>query len=77
MKRAFRIDFLAMEPGHLIEETAARMPQITLPAARENAVRYCRSYGIMYYHPNGIPESITQRINALEEKWLLKQQNAG
>jgi len=77
MKRSFRSDFLAMEPGHLIEETAAKMPQITLPAARANAIRYCRSYVTMYYHPNSVPESITERINALEEKWLSKQQNAG
>lgn len=77
MTRAFRIDFLAMEPGHLIGETAAKMPQITMPAARANAIRYCRSYVTMYYHPNDVPESITERINALEEKWLSKQQNAG
>jgi len=77
MKIAFNADFLPMEPGHLIEETAARMPEITLPAARENAIMYLRSYVIMYYHPNEVPESITERINALEEKWLLKQPNAG
>ena len=77
MKTASRTDFLAMEPGHLIAETAARMPKITLQAARENAIRYCRSYVTMYYHPNDVPESITERINALEEKWLSKQQNAG
>ena len=77
MKRAFRTDFLTMEPGHLIDETAKNMPQITLPAARANAIRYCRSYVTMYYHPNDVPESILERINALEEKWLLKQQNAG
>ena len=77
MKIAFKTDFLTMEPGHLIEETAAKMPQITLREARENAIRYCRSYVTMYYHPNDVPGSITERINALEEKWLSKQQNAG
>jgi hypothetical protein len=77
MKTAPKTDFLTMAPGHLIEETAAKMPQVTLPAARENAIRYCRSYVTMYYHPNYVPETIAERINALEEKWLSKQQNAG
>jgi len=77
MKRAFRTDFLAIEPGHLIDETAAKMPKLTLPAARENAISYLRSYVTMYYHPNDVPGSILERINALEEKWLSKQQNAG
>jgi hypothetical protein len=77
MKRAFRADFMAMEPGHLIDEIAAAMRQLTPPAARANAIRYCRSYVTMYYHPDDVPESILERINALEEKWLLKQQNAG
>lgn len=77
MKTALKSDFLDMEPGHLIEETATKMPRITLPAARENAIRYFRSYVTMYYHPNDVPGSITERINALEEKWLSKQQNAG
>ena len=77
MKAEFKADFLAMEPGHLIEETAAKMPQIALPAARESAITYCRSYVTMYYHPNDVPERIAERINALEEKWLSKQQNAG
>jgi hypothetical protein len=35
MKTAFKTDFLAMEPGHLIEEPATKMPHITLPSARE------------------------------------------
>ena len=77
MKTAFNTDVLAMEPGHLISETAAKMPQMMLPAAHGNAIRYCRSYVTMYYHPKDVPGSITERINALEEKWLSKQQNAG
>ena len=77
MKTALKSDFLDMEPGHLIEEPAAKMPGIALPAARENAITYCRSYVTMYYQPNDVPGSITERINALEEKWLLKRQNAG
>ena len=77
MKIASKTRFLDMEPSHLIEETATRMPQITLAAARENAIRYCRSYVTMYYHPNDVPGSITERLNVLEEKWLSKQPNAG
>ena len=77
MKAAFKTDFLNIEPGHLIRETAARLPRMALAAVRGNAIRYCRSYVIMYYHPNEVPGSVTERINALEAKWLSKRQSAG